>query len=93
MSLRDACEFMSRKDYTDNWESEMHETFCFWDFNEWTRHLTAVGFRIAEPSQAYTNEWIVKNRLLNKVSLFTDDAARKPIDYPVTNMLMLAVKE
>jgi SAM-dependent methyltransferase len=93
LSLRDACEFMSRKDYTDNWESEMHETFCFWDFNEWKQHLTAVGFRIAEPSQAYTNEWIVKNRLFNKVALFTDDAVRKPIDYPVTNMLMLAVKE
>jgi hypothetical protein len=93
LSLRDACEFMSRKDYTDNWESEMHETFCFWDFNEWKEQLTSVGFRITEPSQAYTNEWIVKNRLLNKVSLFTDDATRKPIDYPVTNMLMLAVKD
>jgi len=93
LSLRDACEFMSRKDYTDNWESEMHETFCFWDFNEWKEQLTSIGFRIAEPSQAYTNEWIVKNRLINKVSLFTDDAVRKPIDYPVTNMLMLAVKE
>ncbi|MBN8654080.1 MAG: transferase [Cytophagales bacterium] len=93
LSLRDACEFMSRKDYIDNWESEMHETFCFWDFTEWRDHLTAVGFKIAEPSQAYTSEWIVKNRLLNKVSLFSDDAARKPIAYPVTNMLMLAVKE
>lgn len=93
LSLRDACEFMSRKDYTDNWESEMHETFCFWDFNEWKQHLTTVGFRIAEQSQAYTNEWIVKNRLLNKVSLFTDDTALKPFDYPATNMLMLAVKE
>lgn len=93
LSLRDACEFMSRKDYLDNWESEMHETFCFWDFTEWKEQLTRVGFRIAEPSQAYTNDWIVKNRFLNKVSLFSDDAAHKPIDYPVTNMLMLAVKE
>lgn len=93
LSLRDACEFMSRKDYTDNWESEMHETFCFWDFNEWKQHLISVGFRIAEPSQAYTNQWIVKNRLFDKVSLYSDDASLKPIEYPVTNMLMLAVKE
>lgn len=93
LSLRNACEFMSRKDYVDNWESEMHETFCFWNFDEWKEHLVAVGFRIAESSQAYTNQWIVKNRLLDKVNLFTDDASLKPIEYPVTNMLMLAVKE
>jgi SAM-dependent methyltransferase len=90
LSMKDACEFMSRKDYTDNWESEMHETFCFWDFDDWKRHLADVGFSIAAGSGAYTNQWIVNNRLRGKVELF--DEALSPIEYPVTNMLMIAEK-
>lgn len=90
LSLKDACEFMSRKDYVDNWESEMHETFCFWDFNDWTKHLTGVGFAIASGSHAYTNHWIVNNRLKGKVELF--DEQRMPVDYPVTGMIMIAEK-
>jgi len=93
ISLKDACEFMSRKDYTDNWQSEMHETFCFWDFDEWNTHLKEVGFSIAEQSNAYTNEWIVKNRLEGKVELFKNTSPREKIAFPVTNMILLAVKE
>ena len=91
LSLKDACEFMSRKDYIDNWESEMHETFCFWDFNDWKDHLTEVGFSIAEGSHTYTNQWIVDNRLKGKVELFEEEGAR--LDYPVTNMIMIAQKK
>ena len=32
--LRWAMEWLSKKDYTDNWESEMYEAFCFWAY--WT---------------------------------------------------------
>ena len=45
VSLRDACEFLSKKDYLDNWQSEMHETFCYWSFRDWR---SAVGRRWAE---------------------------------------------
>lgn len=93
LRLGDACEFMSRKDYVDNWESEMHETFCFWDFNQWKAALTHVGYTIAEGSKAYTNTWIVKNRLEGKVTLFKNAALLKELDYPVTNMMMIAMKE
>ena len=92
LKLRDACEFMSRKDYTDNWESEMHETFCYWDFDEWKEHLAQVGFSISEKSNAYTNEWIVKNRFDGKVELFRESNTLERLAYPVTNMLMMAVK-
>jgi hypothetical protein len=90
LSLRDACEFMSRKDYIDNWESEMHETFCFFDFNDWRKHLADVGFTIAGGSHAYTNQWIVDNRLKDKVGLFDED--HLPLEYPVTGMIMIAEK-
>lgn len=86
----DACEFMSRKDYLDNWLSEMHETFCFWDFSEWKSHLEHAGFAIAPESKAYANPWIIENRLQGKVELF--DLDLNPLPYPVTNMLLLAVK-
>ncbi len=66
---------MSRKDYTDNWESEMHETFCFWDFNEWREHLEAAGFRVRAESHAYVNRWIVENRLVGKVSIVQEGRA------------------
>lgn len=93
LTLRDACEFMSRKDYVDNWESEMHETFCFWDFEEWKAHLKAAGFAIAPASTAYTNNWIVNNRLAGSVTLFSNDETLQQLPYPVTNMIMIAGKE
>ncbi len=93
LELKDECEFMSRKDYTDNWQSEMHETFCFWDFKEWKNHLEEVGFFVSEKSNAYTNNWIVKNRLEGKVELFKDSIAMEPFAFPVTNMIILAVKD
>ena len=45
LRLEDACEFLSKKDYTDNWQSEMHERFCFWSFAEWRRAVLEAGFR------------------------------------------------
>jgi hypothetical protein len=93
LALKDACEFMSRKDYLDNWQSEMHETFCFWDFNEWKQHLVMAGFSIAPESKAYTNEWIVEHRLKGKVELFElIEGGIHKIDYPVTNMILLGEK-
>lgn len=90
LSLRDACEFMSRKDYVDNWQSEMHETFCFWDFDEWKNTLEEVGFTVTPQSYAYTNTWIVKNRLEGKVVLCNEHF--EPMAWPVTGMIMVARK-
>ena len=90
LSLQDACEFLSKKDYTDNWTSEMHETFCFWDFPEWVAAVRDAGFRVLEASKDYTNPWIVENRYRNKVELYDEELC--PLDYPVTNMILVAVK-
>jgi SAM-dependent methyltransferase len=93
LSLRDAAEFLSRKDYTDNWESEMHETFCFWDFNEWKGQLTSVGFKIHADSKVFVNPWIVENRLKGKAELFTlRNGELVPEEYPVTTMILVGVR-
>ncbi|WP_143309512.1 class I SAM-dependent methyltransferase [Chitinophaga vietnamensis] len=94
LSMQDACEFLFKKDYHDNWLSEMHETFCFWNYNDWKAALEAAGFRLDNLSHAYRNEWIVKNRLEGKVQLFRpyESSAPQPIPFPVSHMLLLARK-
>jgi hypothetical protein len=93
LKLADACEFMSKKDYVDNWLSEMHETFCFWSFSDWRRALQAAGFTPQPASRAYVNPWIVENRWQNKVDLFRKvEGQLEPLPYPVTNVLLIAEK-
>jgi SAM-dependent methyltransferase len=93
LRLADACEFLSKKDYTDNWYSEMHETFCYWNFEDWKAAASKVGFTINKASHAYRNDWIVENRYKNKVALFTNNGGNlEPIDFPETNMLLIAEK-
>ena len=94
VSLRLATEFLSRKDYCDNWQSEMHETFCYWDFDEWKQHLIEEGFSIHPASSVFRNEWIVKNRWEGKVALFEGEIENlAAIGFPVTTMILIGVKE
>jgi len=90
LSLKNAAEFLSRKDYYDNWKSEMHETFCFCDFEEWKQELKKVGFRIDPSSTAYTNKWIADNRWVGKATLHGLNL--EILDYPVTTMLLIGIK-
>ncbi|MBX2921376.1 MAG: methyltransferase domain-containing protein [Chitinophagaceae bacterium] len=93
LALQDAAEFLSRKDYTDNWQSEMHETFCFWDFNDWKEQLSAAGFHIHPDSSAFTNSWIVNNRWKGKAALFEwRNGGLIPVDFPVTHMILVGMK-
>lgn len=101
LSLQNAAEFMSKKDYTDNWASEMHEAFAFWSFSDWKSALAQAGFRVLENpnapqsgSRVYTNPWIVENRYVGKVALFVmDENGRlQSIPYPVTNTIIVGEK-
>ncbi len=100
LSLKDAVEFMSKKDYTDNWGSEMHEEFAFWDFEEWKGALAAAGFCILEDpnepergSRIYTNPWIVENRWRDVVSLYRQVGAQyESLPYPPTNIVLVGEK-
>jgi hypothetical protein len=93
LSLRDAMEFVSKKDYHENWLSEMHERFCFWSFSEWRSALSAAGYTIDPNSKAYTNTWLVDNRYRGKVGLYRwEDGKISPLPWPDTHMLMVAGK-
>jgi hypothetical protein len=97
LSLRNAAEFLSKKDYTDNWSSEMNEEFCFWSFLVWKRVLAETGFRIvensnhpSEGSRVYTNPWIIEHRHAGHVEIA--DATGQPLPWPPTNMVLVAEK-
>jgi hypothetical protein len=91
LRLQDACEFLSKKDYIDNWYSEMHETFCFWSFREWKEAVERAGFTVLPASRAFVNPWIVENRYKGKAALFRVCAGvLTPMEYPVTNMVLAA---
>jgi len=85
-----ACEFLLTKDYLDNWQSEMHERFCFWSYSDWCNALEEAGFEILSDSKAFTNQWIAENRFNGKVTLCNTLGA--PLPYPPTNMIIIARK-
>ncbi|HLP78940.1 MAG TPA: hypothetical protein VK327_18725, partial [Candidatus Paceibacterota bacterium] len=97
LTFRQAAEFLSKKDYTDNWSSEMNEEFCFWSFTQWKGVLGETGFRVLENSndasagsRAYINPWIVQHRYEGHVKLFDVGGAEVP--WPPTNMVLVAEK-
>ena len=100
LRLKDAIEFMTKKDYTDNWQSELNEEFAFWDFNQYKKALIEAGFRVIENpnepslgSRVYRNQWIVDNRWKNKVELYcVGKNDLEKMEYPVTTMVLVAEK-
>ncbi len=86
--LADAMDFLTRKDYVDNWLSEAHEQFCGMAFADWAGLLDEVGFELAPASTAWRNDWIVANRLAPVAQLSTMDG--EPLDWPVTHTLLVA---
>lgn len=91
LRLADAWEFATKKDYLQNWESEMHERFCYWSESDWRGELEAVGFRILEGSGSYLNAWIEENRLVGEVT-FIDADTMRPLPYPPTTVVLIAEK-
>lgn len=91
LTLARACEFLYKKDYPDNWQSEMHEAFCFWSPSDWEREVVAAGFRLAPGTHAWRNEWMVENRFRGHVALFVEkDGAPIPFDFPETHITLVA---
>ena len=97
LSLRSAAEFLSKKDYLENWKSEMNEEFCFWSFTEWKQALSEAEFHVLENpnppergSRVYTNPWIVQHRYERHAQIFTPGGS--PLAWPPTNMVLVAEK-
>lgn len=102
LPLRVAMEFLTKKDYVDNWDSELNEEFGYWSFPAWKAELEGAGFRVLENpnvpgtlSRAYSNPWVVEHRFQGKAELWrmqADGDALEPVAWPVTNMVLVGEK-
>lgn len=96
LTVGQAAEFLSKKDYTDNWKSEMNEEFCFWSFSKWKAVLVEIGFRIQENSDSnsgsrvYTNPWTIEHRYNGHTEIMNINGLSQP--WPPTNMVLVAEK-
>ncbi|MBI2045072.1 methyltransferase domain-containing protein [Candidatus Pacearchaeota archaeon] len=93
ISMRDAYEFISKMNYADNWQSEMHEEFGFWSFEEWREELNKAGFDIVAGSHSFKSKYIVEKMYGGKVKLCKEKGnGLIAIDYPDTNMILVGEK-
>ncbi|MEV4414278.1 class I SAM-dependent methyltransferase [Catellatospora sp. NPDC049609] len=88
LRLADAMDFLTRKDYTENWLPETGEQFCGMAYADWTELLADTGWEIDTASRAVRNDWIVDNRIAPVASL--TDLDGRPLDWPVTHVLSVA---
>ena len=88
LSLADAMDFLTRKDYVDNWLSECHEQFCGLEYADWKSLLADVGFEVDAVSGPWRNDWIVEHRIDPVARLSTVDGA--PMPWPATHVLLVA---
>jgi SAM-dependent methyltransferase len=88
LSLGDAMDYLTRKDYADNWLSETQEQFCGLEYADWKSLLTDVGFEVDPASATTRNDWIIDNRLAPAASLATPEGSA--LEWPVTHVLLIA---
>lgn len=88
VNMRIAYEFMFHKDYHENWETEIKETYGFWEFSQAKTLLTNCGFKIIHTAEM-DNEWIVQNRLNGKIELMSGG---RNIPYPKYQALFICEK-
>ncbi|MBO0868210.1 MAG: class I SAM-dependent methyltransferase [Micromonosporaceae bacterium] len=98
--LADAMDFLTHKDYVDNWLSEAHEQFCGMEYADWVALLREVGFEVDPVSRAWRNDWIVQHRLARPDAGSTHPAGKpiaslstldgEPLDWPETHVLLVA---
>lgn len=93
VTLHEANEFLSKKDYVVNWAMEVNEEFGVWTTDEWAEEFTALGYRMVH-CESYLNPWIEENRYEGHAWLFADEGgelgARLP--YPHTTGVIVAEK-
>ncbi|RCK69599.1 class I SAM-dependent methyltransferase [Desertihabitans brevis] len=92
LTLREAMEFLTTKDYVGNWLSECHERFCDLDVDDWVRLVTDAGFVVDPASRAWRNEWIVEHRF-DPVAELLDPTDGRRLPWPDTHLLLVARRE
>ena len=87
---RRAMDFLTRKDYTDNWLSETQEQFCGLEFADWKALLTDVGFELDPASRHHAATTGSSSNRLAPVAVAAPTSDGTPLDWPVTHILFVA---
>jgi SAM-dependent methyltransferase len=91
LSMHSANEFLSKKDYLENWAIEVNEEFGVFSLSGWRRELRALGFRVLQ-ARSYLNGWILENRYRGRVWLHADagDRPGELLPFPDTTAVLVA---
>lgn len=84
-----AAEFLLRKDYRADWESEVLEEYTYFTQARFEAEYERLGLRLLA-SFPISNPWIVKNRFAGRAELRSLDHAE--LDFPATNLLIVGEK-
>lgn len=84
-----AAEFVLRKDYRDDWETELQEEYSWWTAEDYRRELAALGGRVVYAAP-WWNPWIVENRFRGKFRMYGENGA--PRNFPPTNFIAVVEK-
>jgi len=89
LGLRTAAEFVLRKDYRADWETEILEEYTYLTQSQFEQAFRSRGLRIVT-SRPLWNPWIVQNRFENK--FYLSDFNGSPLPFPPTNYLIVGEK-
>jgi SAM-dependent methyltransferase len=89
LSLRAATEFVLRKDYRADWETEILEEYTYLSQAQFEAAFRSRGLRLVI-SRPLWNPWIVRHRFEGKFHLA--DMAGNPLPFPPTNYLIVGEK-
>jgi hypothetical protein len=90
LGLHEANEFLSKKDYLENWAIEVNEEFGIFTLDEWREELEVLDYEIVL-ARGYVNEWIRDNRYRGRVWLHADGGPGpgEPIAFPDTTAVIV----
>ena len=89
VTLRSAAEFVLRKDYRTDWDTEVLEEYTYLSQAQFEAAFRARGLRVVT-SRPLWNPWIVRNRFEQK--FYLSDLNDQPLPFPPTNYLIVGEK-
>lgn len=89
LAAQHAVEFVLRKDYRRDWDSELLEAYTYFTQEQFEEVYAALGLRVLASTPIW-NPWIVHNRFQDKFAW--RDEAGALLEFPATNYIIVGEK-
>ncbi len=89
LAARHAVEFVLRKDYRRDWDSELLEAYLYFTQPEFEQSYADMGLRVLASTSIW-NPWIVRNRFEGKFEWRNEQGAM--LEFPATNYIIVGEK-